>query len=327
MSVRVVTINSMNSSQRAAVVQRLALQAGFERVGMVRAEPLPRQDYVAAWLERGWAGEMDYLRQWRELRGDPRQLLEGARSVIVVAHNYRQSVDQSPKRQRGTGRVAQYAWGRDYHKVIRKKLRVLVKAMRAEMDEPFEARICVDTAPLIERELAMLAGIGWIGKNTMVLHQDLGSFFFLGEIVTTLELAASEPATDHCGTCTRCLEACPTGALIGPYRMDATRCISYLTIEHRSEIAAELQPMMQDWVYGCDICQEVCPFNQEAPVATEPAYQSSARNRLAPQPLLADLLNLTAEQYQEQLAGSAMKRATPAMLKRNAEIAAGNTFS
>ncbi|MGB4256875.1 MAG: tRNA epoxyqueuosine(34) reductase QueG, partial [Phycisphaerae bacterium] len=222
-----------------------------------------------------------------------------------------------------TGRVAQYAWGRDYHKVIRKRLHRLVDRMRQAIEEPFEARVCVDTAPVLERELAAAAGIGWIGKNTMVLHQEIGSFFFLGEIITTLDLAPSLPAVDHCGTCTRCLEACPTGALIAPYQMDARRCISYLTIEHRSEIAQELRPLMGNWLYGCDICQDVCPYNRKAPPTREPAYEAGT-NPLAPAADLDMVAGMTAEEYQQALAGSAMKRASLEMLRRNAGIVRAN---
>ncbi len=336
----------MDSRLRAELVERLGREAGFERVGIAVAQPIARQDYFQRWLDEGLAGEMAYLRRWRELRTDPRILLPGARSVIVVADNYRQEGanarggewergtegeterlrdgEKERGREGAVGRVAQYAWGRDYHRVLRKKLHRLVKALRAELDEPFDARVCVDTAPVIERELAAAAGIGWIGKNTLVLHQDLGSFFFLGEIITTLELTPSAPATDHCGSCTRCLDACPTAALTAPYQMDATRCISYLTIEHRGAIPEPLRPLMDDWVYGCDICQEVCPFNQDAPAATEPAYQLNECNTLTPRPLLSSLLAFSPDDYQQQLAGSAMKRATLPMLKRNAAIAARN---
>jgi epoxyqueuosine reductase len=319
---------SMTNVQRAELVRERALAAGFARVGLAPAAALPRAEYVSRWLRQGRHGEMTYLARRREIRDDPRKLLPRASSVIVVAEHYRQCADEEEPAAAGTaelrGRVAQYAWGRDYHRVMRRKLRGLVARLRETIDEPFEARICVDTAPVIERELAALAGIGWIGKNTLVLHQDLGSLFFLGEIITTLELQPSEPATDHCGTCTRCLEACPTAALTAPYQMDATRCISYLTIEHRSEIAPELRPLMGDWLYGCDVCQDVCPYNQDAPLATEAAYAPRGDLPLLPRPRLADVQGLSKEQYQEAFRGSAMKRATLPMLKRNAEIVRAN---
>lgn len=313
-------------------VLELARSAGFDRAGIAPVRPLPRRDYVDEWLDAGRGGEMDYLRRYRELRADPIQLLPGARSILVVADNYRQPVGTfvagpatlPAPAEPARGRIAQYAWGRDYHKVLRRKLHRLADAMHAAIDEPFQTRVCVDTAPLIEREAAALAGIGWIGKNTLVLHHELGSFFFLGEILTTLALAPSALVPDHCGTCTRCLEACPTGALTAPYQMDATRCISYLTIEHRGEIPRPLQPLMEDWVFGCDVCQEVCPYNREAPIGRESAYRLSERHPLPPAPMLSELIAMSPEAYQEQLAGSAMKRATLEMLRRNARVALDN---
>ncbi|MEP0843814.1 MAG: tRNA epoxyqueuosine(34) reductase QueG [Phycisphaerae bacterium] len=298
---------------------------------------------------------MTYLDRWRELRTDVRRLLPGARSVVVVAHAYRQVPEQDRTSARGQeaqddkvtsrqgdeatdgreahsairdprsaiGRVAQYAWGRDYHRVIRKKLHRLVDALRRAVAEPFEARVCVDTAPLVEREIAAAAGVGWIGKNTLVLHPELGSFFFLGAIVTTLELAPSMPMADHCGSCTRCLAACPTGALTAAYQMDARRCISYLTIEHRGPIDEELQPLMGDWLYGCDVCQDVCPHNGPAPPAREPAYRP-AGNPLVPAAGVEQVLRMDASDWAKALAGSAMKRATLPMLQRNARIVGAN---
>ncbi len=314
--------------RRTELVHELATAGGFARAGIAPAGALPRGEYVQRWLSEGRHGEMAYLARWRELRGDPGRLLAGARSVIVVAEPYRQKgIERDSGRGRDggiRGRVARYAWGRDYHRVMRKKLQRLVKGLHEAIDEPFETRICVDTAPVIERELAALAGIGWIGKNTLVMHQDLGSFFFLGEIITTLDLPPSQPAVDHCGTCTRCLQACPTGALTAPYQMDAARCISYLTIEHRGGIAPQLQPLMGDWLYGCDICQDVCPFNRDTPLATEAAYLPPADHPLLPDPAVGDVLKLSEKEYRELLAGSAMKRATLPMLKRNAEIVRRN---
>ena len=326
----------MTSGDRSDLIRQLALAAGFDRVGITPARPPARIDYFNDWLRRGWAGEMAYLHRSRDLRTDPTLLLAGARSVIVVAHNYHHGPAAEPTRPAGApdstaprngpprGRIAQYAWGRDYHRTLRKKLHRLVDQLHEAITEPFETRVCIDTAPIIERETAAAAGIGWIGKNTMVLHQALGSFFFLAEIVTTLELTPSSPVADHCGSCTRCLDACPTGALVGPYQMDARRCIAYLTIEHRSDIPAELQPLMDDWVFGCDVCQEVCPYNRRPPATGEPAYELTHRNPLPPRPLLTELTNLSEAQYREHLAGSAMRRATLPMLRRNAAIARRN---
>ncbi len=357
----------MISFDRAELVCREGCEAGFDRVGIAPAVPPPRLDYTGRWLAEGKAGEMDYLRKWHHLRADPRTLLEGARSIIVVADSYRQPEDSHPvpegppvpaKEPRASaragatdatsdsaratvpasapentppdsqvgqvihrGRVARYAWGRDYHKVLRRKLQRFADRLHAIIDEPFSTRVCVDTAPLIEREFAAAAGIGWIGRNTLVLDAEIGSYFFLGAILTTLELGPSVPQADHCGTCTRCLDACPTDAFPAPYEMDATRCIAYLTIEHRSEIDPALAAKMGDWVFGCDVCQEVCPFNRKAPAGGEPAYRVDPAHPLLPAPPLAELEAIDDETCRQMFAGSAIRRATPEMLRRNARIA------
>ncbi|NLX13810.1 MAG: tRNA epoxyqueuosine(34) reductase QueG [Phycisphaerales bacterium] len=318
----------MTPTRRTELVEQAASMAGFEAAGVAAARPIGRIDYVAEWLARGYAGEMDYLVRHHELRSNPANLLPGAKSVIVVAQSYRPSQsDENYFRcdaDSVRGRIARYAWGRDYHRVLRKKLRDLLQSIRQVIREPFDARICVDTAPLIERELAAAAGIGWIGKNTMLLHPRLGSYLFLGEIITTLDLAPNQPMADHCGTCTRCLQACPTQALHAPYAMDAHRCIAYLTIEHRGEVSAELAARMGDWVFGCDRCQEVCPFNHKAPPSREAAYRLPQEQAWLPRPPLNDMLNWTEDEYCRHLAGKAIRRAKLTMLQRNAVIALAN---
>ncbi|MFQ5496149.1 MAG: tRNA epoxyqueuosine(34) reductase QueG, partial [Phycisphaerae bacterium] len=224
---------------------------------------------------------------------------------------------------RPRGRVAMYAWGDDYHDVIRAKLWGIVDRLRSDVTQSFDVRVCVDTAPLVERELAARAGIGWIGKNTMVLNAGLGSYFFLGAIVTTLALTPDDPLPDHCGSCTACLEACPTAAFPAAYQMDASRCISYLTIEHRESISLGFQEKMVNWVFGCDVCQEVCPFNRDAPHTQEPRF---AIRPPGPAPVLDDILRWSAEDYRRELRGSAVKRAKPDMLRRNARIAKKNAL-
>ncbi|HLF24633.1 MAG TPA: tRNA epoxyqueuosine(34) reductase QueG, partial [Burkholderiales bacterium] len=219
------------------------------------------------------------------------------------------------------GRVAMYAWGEDYHAVLRRKLETLVGQMRKSFPEPFETRICVDTTPVVEREMAAAAGIGWIGKNTLVLNPSLGSYFFLGVVITTLDLEPDEPMPDHCGTCTACVDACPTKAFPAPYEMDASRCISYLTIEHRGEIPASLHSAMGDWIFGCDVCQKACPHNRHTPETRESAFAPRSTNA---QPRLHNLLNWSQADYARELRGSAMKRAKLAMLQRNARIALEN---
>ncbi len=321
-------MGGVTPAEKTAMVRQLALEAGFVRVGMAVAEPVGRVEYFREWLARGCAGSMDYLARWQELRADPCLLLQGARSVIVVAWQHEWLAgrvrESEPPDNEPRGRVARYAWGRDYHRVMRKMLRRVVARLHSMLREPFETRVCVDTAPIIEREVAAAAGVGWIGKNTMVIDPRLGSMFMLGEIITTLVLEPTPPVKDRCGTCRRCLDACPTGALVAPYQMDASRCISYLTIEHRGEIPAELKPRMGNWVFGCDICQQVCPYNREKPGQAVAPWPTEHRNPLVSSPRLADLIDLSDEDYRCRLAGSAMKRATSGMLRRNAAIALSN---
>lgn len=317
----------MNRDERTTWIKARAAAIGFDRVGITTARPIRRGAYYREWLARGHAGTMNYLTRNTESRLDPAALLPGARSIICTAINYKRpptAETAGSDRHAETapsGRVAQYARGEDYHSVVRDLLGRLIAEMRGAFDEPFDARACVDTAPLIERELAAAAGIGWIGKNTLVLHESLGSFLFLGEIVTTLDLAEDAPATDHCGTCTRCLDACPTDAFSAPYQMDASRCISYLTIEQRGEIDPELARRMDDWVYGCDVCQEVCPHNGKAPAGSEPRLMAE---RLPARLPLLPLESLTSGDYRRLTRASAVGRATRQMWRRNAAIAAQN---
>jgi epoxyqueuosine reductase len=200
-------------------------------------------------------------------------------------------------------------------------LQELVERLRQELDEPFEARVCVDTAPLLERELARAAGLGWIGKNTCLLHERLGSYLLLGEVLTTLELEPDNPVPDRCGNCTRCLDACPTKAFPAPFQLDASRCISYFTIEHRGEVPAEFHAGIGDWVFGCDICQQVCPFNAKAPAATHPEI---TEDRIPARLNLLDLLNLGSADYRRLTKDTAARRATRQVWRRNAAIALGN---
>jgi epoxyqueuosine reductase len=312
----------MSPEETARHIKKLARDARFDRCGIARAEAIGRGDYLRAWLKAGRAGSMAYMHRHIDKRIDPRRLLDGARSVIVVALLYHPpQPDPAPQGGGPKGRVARYAWGDDYHKILKKKLHTLTDRLRADFPGPFDAQACVDTAPLLEREWAAAAGIGWIGKNTTVLSRELGSYVFLGALVTTLDLPPDQPVEDHCGTCARCLEACPTSALVAPYQMDASRCVSYLTIEHRGEIPAKFHEPIGQWVFGCDVCQEVCPFNREAPYTGEPRFTPRP---LGPRLDLNEMLNWTDEDFRDRLQGSAMKRATPATLKRNAAIALRN---
>ena len=238
-----------------------ALACGFDRVGFAVAAPVADFPRFESWLDAGHAGGMDWLHRHRALRADPRELLPEARSLILVSMNYHRPSEDPPGA--GRGRVSRYARGRDYHKTLRGRLRKLEEVLREEYGAAF-TRICVDSAPLLERSLAAAAGLGWIGKNTMLIDERLGSWTFLGALLCDLDLPPDLPVADRCGSCTACLDACPTQAFPEPGLLDARRCISYLTIEHKGEIADELAAKMDDHIFGCDICQDVCPWNAKA---------------------------------------------------------------
>ncbi len=311
-------------------IRRLGRGVGFDLVGIAPVRPSQRAAYYRDWLARGHHGQMAYLARNQGLRTDPAGLLPNAQSIVCVALSYQRqtptrtadSASDSTTAVHGpTGRVARYAQGADYHRLLREMLERLESEMRREIPTPFEARPFVDTGPLLEREIAAAAGIGWIGKNTLLLHRKLGSYLLLGELMTTLAAATHEIETDHCGTCTRCLDACPTQAFPAPYQMDASRCISYLTIEQRGEWSAAAGRAIGDWVYGCDICQEVCPHNAHAPAGT---HAELCAARLPARLPLIPLTQLRAGDYRRMTRDSATSRATQAMWKRNAAQALRN---
>jgi epoxyqueuosine reductase len=304
----------------AAVKQRAA-ELGFDRVGIAPARPSEYGDYLRRWVGEGRGGSMDYLSRRLEERTDVGAYLPGARSVVCLAINYHARLEEPPAEDKAwRARVARYALGDDYHELIKQRLYDLADWIR-ETVPGSRTRCSVDTAPVLERELAARAGIGWVGKHTGVLNRELGSWLLLGEVVTTVPLPADEPATDHCGTCTRCIDACPTGAITAPYQLDARRCISYLTIEHRDEIAPEVHRPIGDWLYGCDVCQDVCPHNRDAPAATDPAlaprFPSGSLD-------VREVLAWTDDEYRDRLRGSAMKRVKLPQLLRNARVIANN---
>jgi epoxyqueuosine reductase len=300
------------------------LELGFDRCGIAPAADLPELSFFRDWLARGYAGNMGYLPRTAARRADVRRVLPSARTVIVTATNYNTDRPYSTEiADPDRARIARYAWGDDYHDVIGRRLDALVAWMRETAGEPFEARPYVDTGPVQERVYAQYAGIGWIGKNTCVINPEIGSWLFLGVVICSLDLSVDAPALDQCGTCTLCLEACPTHAIVAPGELDARRCISYLTIELRADLAvpADLQPAVGSHVYGCDICQEVCPWNATAPRSPDPAWQ--------PRPAWdrVDLLTLAQRpdaELDEAIAGSAMRRAKAQGLRRNVEIALRN---
>jgi epoxyqueuosine reductase len=355
--------HTMNAAERTPWVCEQARAMGFDLCGVAPIatasatrnspsrssfdETFEELAYLPEWLARGYAGEMNYLRDRR--RADPRLVLDGAQSLIVVALNYNSPsaystevpvshADESPR-----GWVSRYAWGDDYHEVLREKLDALVAAMHAQFTEPFEARSYVDTGPIIERIAAKYAGLGWLAKNTCLINENMGSWLFLGVIVTTLDLAPSIspgelPAPDRCGNCRLCLDACPTQAFPAPYVLDASKCISYLTIELRGAIPDELRPAMGRAVIGCDICQDVCPWNRKSPVTQLAAFQprqfvpitenggddkSGSDSLFAPE--LEKLASLTQQEFSEIFRNSAVKRAKWRGMVRNACVALGNS--
>jgi epoxyqueuosine reductase len=299
-------------SELAARVKTAGRRLGFDRVAIGPATPPDHGAELEAWLDAGHAGTMAYLERNRAKRLDPARVLPGARSVVVCALNYFQGVDAG-----GPPHVARYAWGDDYHEVMEPRLADLLGTIQALVPGA-EGRAYVDTGPVLERDLAARAGLGWIGKNTMLLHPDLGSYFFIGIILTTAALAADVPLPDRCGTCTRCLDACPTGAFPRPYLLDARRCIAYLTIEHRGEIPEPEREGIGQLAFGCDVCQDVCPWNRRAPVTAEAAFR--ARDL----PGLAELAALDPATWRARIGRSPLRRARREGLARNAAVALGN---
>jgi epoxyqueuosine reductase len=307
---------------RSADIKARALALGFDACGIAPAAAHPELSFFREWLGRGYAGDMAYLHRSADRRADVRNILPGARSVIVTATVYHTDRPYSIEcADRGRAQIARYAWGDDYHDVVGGRLERLLDWMRAQSPEPFDARAYVDTGPVQERVYAQHAGIGWIGKNTCVINPTLGSWTFLGVVVCSLALEADAPSLDQCGSCTLCIEACPTQAIVAPGVLDSTRCISYLTIEHRGEIPSEHHEHIGSHVYGCDVCQEVCPWNAVAPHSHDPAWQ--------PRPAwdAVDLLTLARRSDDELAAamrGSAMRRAKAQGLRRNVAVALSN---
>ncbi len=309
-------------------IVRACLAKGFALAAVCPALPSTRQAEFRAWLAAGRHGDMAFLEEFLDARLDPARLLPGARSFIIVADRYAHAPEPNepaPVSPGVPGRIAKYARGRDYHAVIKKRLHALADSLRPLCPGAL-FRSFADTAPVLEREHAARAGLGWIGKHTLLIHPREGSFFVLGGILTTLHLQPDPdgpPQADRCGTCTRCIDACPTQA-ITPYSVNATRCIAYLTIEHKGEIVPALADHVGDWLFGCDICQDVCPYNQSrTPTEPPPPLHAAYTPRHHALDVL-DLLNWTAADRTARLTGSAMKRASLAMLQRNATIVLRN---
>ncbi len=310
-------------------IRELTRECGFELAGVAAADPAPapERDWYHQWIAAGHAGAMGYLTDRRAtVRDDPRHLLPSARSVICVGKLYNTPLPYSTEWSLADrGWISRYAWGDDYHVVLRRGLERLEALLRERAGEAFEARICVDTAPLLERSYARLAGLGWIGKNTCLINQESGSWFFLGELLVSLAIEPDAPPPDRCGTCTRCIDACPTDALVpgGPgYTVDSRRCISYFTIELHGAVEEERRSAIGSHVFGCDICQDVCPWNREAPVTDEASFE--ARHAAPP---LERLAGLTEEEFREMFRNAPVSRARYRGFLRNVAIAMGNTGS
>lgn len=305
----------MNVAQHTRLIREEAHRLGFAFVGFARAERMDEEAIrLEAWLQQGFHGQMSYMENYFEQRVDPRLLVDGARSVVSLVYNYypeKKQVDpQAPQ-------LAKYAYGEDYHFVLKRKLRALLEFIQTEIGE-VNGRCFVDSAPILERDWARRAGTGWVGKNTLLIHPKAGSFFFLAELILDLELQYDGPIKDYCGTCTRCIDACPTDAIAPQgYLMDGSKCISYLTIELREALPEAFRGKMDNWMFGCDICQDVCPWNRFSQPHQEPAFE--------PQPDLLDMTKadwkeLTEEVFQKVFRRSAVKRTKYGGLRRNIEF-------
>ena len=302
-------------------VKDYARELGFDLVGIASADSFT--DHQEITLERMREGLMDGLPWYGESRVrrgcNPSELLPGARSIITVGLSYLVTEEDDDKGSELSGKVARYSWGDDYHKVLKTRLKALVQGLETRLGQPIRARWYVDDGPMLDRAVAQRGGIGWFGKNTNILSPSHGSWVFLGQVITDLELQPDAPLKKTCGSCVRCIDACPTGAIVAPYVIDNALCISYLTIENRGPIPKHLRPLMYDWVFGCDICQDVCPVNIKAAYSEEQAFK---KRRFTTLDLVA-ILEMTEEEFLERFRGSPIKRAKRVGLQRNACVALG----
>ncbi|MDX1671612.1 MAG: tRNA epoxyqueuosine(34) reductase QueG [Balneolaceae bacterium] len=313
----------MNLTERTQRVREEAIRLGFDACGFARAGRLEGEERrLEEWLAQNRHGKMDWIENYFDKRVDPTKLVPGAQSVVSVIGSYFHPDHERQMQEKGKPKIAKYAQGRDYHKVFKGKLKKLF-AFTEELlgTDDLNGRIFVDSAPVLDKAWAVRAGVGWLGKNANLLNQDIGSFFFIGEMIIDAEFIYSTPVTDHCGTCTRCIEACPTDAIYEPYRVDGSKCISYLTIELKEQIPESFRDQVGDWIFGCDICQDVCPWNREAAYVTmEDLYP---RDKI----LDRDInfwRELDIEQYNDLFEGSAIRRAKYEKFKMNAQLVAEN---
>ena len=303
-------------------IKRKATELGFDLCGIAPAETFPELSFLRSWIDRGYAGEMSWIPRSADLRADVRAVVPGARSVIVTGTLYNTVGSDATDDETQVAKISRYAWGDDYHDVLKKRLDALLAWMRTESSEAFAACAYVDTGPVQERVYAQYAGLGWIGKNTCLINPEVGSWLFLSEIICTLEIDPDTQGLEQCGSCTRCLDACPTGALVEPGVLDATRCLSYLTIELRAGIPDEHRAALGTHVYGCDICQDVCPYNQAPLQSGDAAWQPRAGLRA---PRLADLWRTPDADLRALIKGGPMTRAKLTGLRRNVAVAIGNS--
>jgi epoxyqueuosine reductase len=316
---------TQSSGLTTDAIKAQASSLGFALCGVSRAGAFPELRALREWIDRGCAGEMHYMRRTADRRGDVRRVLPSARTVVALATVY--NVDRPYSTERAVsdqGHISRYAWGADYHTVVGRRTEQLLEWMRTTSSEAFEASAYVDTGPVQERVYAQHAGLGWIGKNTCLINAELGSWLFLSEIICSLPLEVDPPAVDQCGSCTLCLEACPTGAIVEPWVVDATRCVSYLTIELRGEIPEENRSDVGTHVYGCDICQDVCPWNSPAAISDDPAWLPVS---VFDGPRLTDLWDESDEVLRPIIKHNAMSRAGVRRFRRNVAVALGNSGS
>ncbi len=315
----------MDASKLSAQIKKKARELGFSMAGVCLPGEMASYERYAEWMEAGYQADMDYLarEKQREKRLDPRRVMPDCKSILVLAAPYsKPDIAQAE----GRGRVAAYAWGKDYHEVLKGRLQELVEFIEKQVGEPVANRSYTDTGPILERELAQRAGLGWIGKNSMLINPAQGSYFLLAEILLGIELAPDNAfASDNCGTCTRCIEACPTDCILPNRTLDAARCISYLTIENKGSIAPDLRAQMGNWIFGCDICQQVCPWNVRfAPQQGEPLFEAAEGS---PYPVLDEHLNLNQVSFAAIFKGRPQKRAKRRGYLRNLTVAMGNSGS
>lgn len=300
------------------IVKSAATSFGFDLCGIAPAEPFAGLERLGEWIDLGRHAEMRWLERSLDKRRDPRLVLDGARSIVSCAVVYNTDQPYSTTLPEDHAAVARYAWGDDYHVVLERRLEAFEAWLAAESGDGFRSRRYVDTGPLSEKAIAARAGLGWIGKNTCLINERLGSWLFLGEIISTLPLEPDVLAADRCGSCTACIDACPTGALVAPYELDARACLSYVTIEHRGDLPEAGAAAIGNHVYGCDVCQDVCPWNRRAAVSADPAWQPRDAWRPAP---IAEMASRSDEDLRTAMKGSAMKRAGVKGLRRNLEAA------